>query len=376
VGIAITWRFLFGPWLPHIKTTVLGTFIFWFLVHLLWQESAMERQVHIFAIGVALIPAIVWCLLFLRYHRERLTVVLLMFFSGMLSTAPILFYDLLVRKGVELQFFLFKIVPENFSRSSSSFVTGAMADSASSVQATLLSNLFLFLLVGLIEEGSKCWVLRKSGMEFFRSINDVVKLAIIVAIGFAFAENIINPVYFVSFVQQYVLAPGSADWGAFFGNVVGRSILTTMVHIVSTGVLGYFMGLGIFAGPYLDEARTKGKTSLISGLARSLLLLPEKTVFRKQVMLTGLSIAVILHGLFNFMVSLPDILPGNPRTLADLFGLPAQSFLHYFSIILVPSLFYVLGGFWILSELFYRGENNREHGQLVVTDTFVKAVGM
>jgi hypothetical protein len=50
--------------------------------------------------------------------------------------------------------------------------------------------------------------------------------------------------------------------------------------------------------------------------------------------------------------------------------------LHYFSIILVPSLFYVLGGFWILSELFYRGENNREHGQLVVTDTFVKAVGM
>jgi len=52
-----------------------------------------------------------------------------------------------------------------------------------------------------------------------------------------------------------------------------------------------------------------------------------------------------------------------------------ESFLKHFSLILIPSLFYVLGGFWMLSELFYRGENSKEHGQLVVTDTFVKAEG-
>jgi RsiW-degrading membrane proteinase PrsW (M82 family) len=320
---------------------------------------------------VALIPAVIWCALFLKYHWERMSLVLLMFFSGMLSTAPILFYDALVRRGIELQFLLFRIVPENFTRSSSALVTGAIVES-SSMKATLLSTLLAFLLVGLIEEASKFWVLKQSGTEFFRSINDVVSLGIIVAIGFAFAENVINPTYFVSFVREYLLAPSTADWGGFAGNVIGRSILTTMVHIVSTGVLGYFLGLSIFAGPTLEEARRKGKTSLLSGVAWAFLRLPEKPVFRRQMILTGFSIAVVLHGLFNFMVSLPDLLPGNPRTLGELFGFESGSYLHMVSLILIPSLFYVLGGFWILSTLLFRNENNKEHGQLVVTDTFVR----
>lgn len=372
VGIAVAWRFLFGPWIAHIKAAVLGTFTFWVMLHLLWQEAGVERTAHLLAIGMALIPAVIWCALFLKYHWERMSLVLLMFFSGMLSTAPILFYDALVRRGIELQFLLFRVVPENFTRSSSALVTGTIVES-SSVKTTLLSTLLAFLLVGLIEEGSKFWVLKKSGTEFFRSINDVVELGIIVAIGFAFAENVINPTYFVSFVREYLLAPTTADWGGFIGNVVGRSILTTMVHIVSTGVLGYFLGLAIFAEPTLEEARNKGKTSLLSGVAWAFLRLPEKEVFRRQMVLTGFSIAVVLHGLFNFMVSLPDLLPGNPRSLGDLFGLDAGSFLHAISLILIPSLFYVLGGFWILSTLLFRNENNKEHGQLVVTDTFVRA---
>lgn len=371
VGIALAWRFLFGPWIAHIKATVLGTFIFWVVCHLLWKEAGVERTAHLLAIGVALIPSVIWCALFLKYHWERMSLVLLMFFSGMLSTAPILFYDALVRRGIELQFLLFRIVPENFTRSSSALVTGAIVEQ-STVKATLLSTLLAFLLVGVIEEASKFWVLKQSGTEFFRSINDVVELGIIVAIGFAFAENVINPTYFVGFVREYLLAPSTADWGGFMGNVIGRSILTTMVHIVSTGVLGYFLGLAIFAGPTLEDARRKGKTSLLSGIAWAFLRLPEKPVFRRQMMLTGFSIAVVLHGLFNFMVSLPDLLPGNPRTLGELFGQPSGSYLHMVSLILIPSLFYVLGGFWILSTLLFRNENNKEHGQLVVTDTFVR----
>lgn len=371
VGIALAWRFLFGPWIAHIRAAVLGTFLFWVMAHLLWQEPYVERLAHLFAIGIALIPAVIWCALFLKYHWERLSLVLLMFFSGMVSTAPILFYDALVRRGVELQFLLFKIVPENFSRSSSALVTGAVTES-SGVQFTLFSTLLSFLLVGVIEEASKFWVLQKSGMQFFRSINDVVELAIIAAIGFAFAENIINPTYFAGFVREYLMAPSSADFGGFMGNVVGRSILTTMVHIVSTGALGYFMGLAIFAGPNLEEARQNGKIALIAWLAWSVLRLPEKAVYQKQAMITGFAIAVTLHGLFNFMVSLPDLLPGNPRTLGDLFAVSAGSPLHYVSLILFPSLFYVLGGFWILSGLFFKSDCNREHGQLVVTDTFVK----
>ncbi|MDD5623765.1 MAG: PrsW family glutamic-type intramembrane protease [Candidatus Peribacteraceae bacterium] len=370
VGVVLAWRFLFGPWAPHIKATVLGTFLFWVGLHLLWSEAPTERTAHLLAILVALIPAVIWCLLFLKYHVERLTLVFLMFFAGMLSTAPILFYDALVRNGIELQFFLFRIVPENFSRSSSAFVTGNIA-SAAGVRATLLTSLVSFLIVGLIEETSKFWVLKKSGTPFFRCINDVMELGIIVAIGFAFAENVINPTYFVGFIQEYLMDAAQPDWGAFLGNVVGRAVLTNMVHILSTGVFGYFFGLALFAGPYLEDAHNRGKVSLVAFLIGMVLQVPEKVVFRRQMILTGLFAAVVLHGLFNFMVSLPDLLPGNPRTLGALFAQPTDSWLHWVSLILVPSLFYVVGGFWLLSLLFFQGENRKVRGQLILTDTFV-----
>ena len=78
-------------------------FVFWVALHILWQETSHERLVHAIAIAVALIPAIVWCLLFRTYQRERLSLVLLLFLPAC-STAPILFYDALVRRGAELNF--------------------------------------------------------------------------------------------------------------------------------------------------------------------------------------------------------------------------------------------------------------------------------
>ncbi|MCA9371254.1 MAG: hypothetical protein KC680_04810, partial [Candidatus Peregrinibacteria bacterium] len=225
VCTVVAWRFLFGHWSPTIKASVLGTFIFWLGVHMFFTEPPSERGARVLATVIALIPAVIWCLMFLKEHKQRLSLVILMFFSGMLSTAPILFYDALVRHQVELQFFLFRIVPENFTRSSNAFVTGNLVG-VTGMRSTLLATLISFLLVGLIEELSKFWVLKKSGQRFFSSIDDVLQLGIIVAIGFAFAENVMNPSYFLAFVRQYLLTPEVPEWGAFMGNVLGRAILT------------------------------------------------------------------------------------------------------------------------------------------------------
>jgi len=371
ISIIIAWRFLFGPWRPIVKATVLGTFIFWVGLHLLWKETDAQRNAHMLAIVVAIIPAIIWCFLFLKNHTQRISLVLLMFFAGMISTAPILFYDMLVRRGVELQFFLFRVVPENFSRSSSAFVGGNLAD-LSGIKTTLATTLISFLIVGLIEETSKFWVLKKSGEKFFNSIDDVMQLGIIVAIGFAFAENVLNPTYFISFVREFLLYPESPQWGGFIGNVLGRAILTNMVHILSTGVLAYFYGLLIFASPYLEETKKKWWSHPIARGLHVVLRLPEKSVFRTRVIVEGLIIATVLHGLFNFMVTLPDLLPGNPQTLGELFGAAPNSPLHYVALLVIPSMFYVVGGFWLITTLFYKKECMKERGCLVKVDTFVR----
>lgn len=364
------WRLLFGKWDSATKATVLGTVMFWIAFAMLFSEPAEQRLPHLFAVAIATIPAVIWCLLFLPYHRERLSVVLTMFFAGMLSTVPILFYDALVRRGIELNFFFFRIVPESFNSNAQLFVSGHWPGIAP-LQTSLLSMIVSYIFVGLIEEGSKFWMLLRVGQPIVRSIDDVMQLAILVAIGFAFAENITNTGYFLSFVRQYLSDPATRDWAGFFGNVAGRSILTSMVHIVSTGVFGYFLGKAIFAEPILREGTARGRSSIVIEFFHDILGAEKKDLYRREMLVIGAILASSLHALSNILVSLPDVLPSHPRTIGDLFGLAESSPLHYIALLVVPTLVYVGGGFLLLTWLFARKENLRERGQIVTTDTFV-----
>ncbi len=362
--IVIVWRLLFGTWEAKTKATVLGTFVFWVFFHMLANEMGPQRTAHLIAIGTAAIPAIVWCFLFLPYHQERPGVVLSMVFAGMLSTIPILFYDALVRSRAELHFFLFSVKPESFSSSAHSFVMGAWPGIAP-LQSSLLSMFLSFVLVGVIEEGSKLWVLWKGGRQYTASIDDTMQMAVLVAIGFAFAENVTHSGYFVSFVREYLMTPGQRDWAGFLGNVAGRSILTSMVHIVSTGIMGYFVGVGLFAGPVLREQQARGVHYRVLEWCHDVLGIPKRDLFRRMKILTGYTLAIFLHALSNFLVSLPDALPGNPRTVGDLLHSSPGSPLNFVALLLLPTLMYVVGGFTLLTFLFQRKENMKERGNLI-----------
>lgn len=356
--LVLGWKALFGPWEVETKATVLGTFLFWLGVHMLTGPEATDVGSRLLAGAAALLPAVVWCLLFLGYHRERAATVALMFFSGILSTIPILFYDALVRRGVELHFFVARVVPESFHRTAELFVHGTLGVEAA-LPALLLTNAVAFFIVGAIEECSKFWVLRHSGNRMFSSIDDVMQMSIIVAIGFSFAENIVNPVYFQSFVHEYLLPAEGADIVGFASNILGRSVLTSMVHIVSTGVLGYFLGLAVFAHPVLVEQRAAGRPMLIQRLA-AIFRIADERLFRMEMLVAGIIAAVVLHGSFNFLVTLPDLLPGEPTTFGDLLASPQGSLLHMIPLLLLPALLYVVGGFWLLTWLFLLKQNMEE----------------
>lgn len=365
------WRFLFGPWSARVKATVLGTFIFWVSYTLLQTKTHEEILATGLAAIVAFIPVALWCKLFLSYHRERLSYVLLAFFSGILSIVPILFYDALVRHSIEFDFFLFKIVPINFNSSSQNFVQQSVFSSVTGVQATVLITLVTYLIVGIIEEVSKLWVLKHSGQSFFASVNDVLQLAIIVAIGFAFGENLMNPNYFVGFVLQYLIRPASPEWGQFIGNVFGRSVLTNMVHILSTGVMGYFFAQAFFASPLLKEQYAQGKRHPVVQWIHQVLAMKPDKIFEREMVVQGLLLAIGLHAMFDFIVSLPSVLPGNPSTVGELLGSGQGSFLNSISIILLPSMLYIVGGVWLLLTLLSRDTSERQFGQKVATQTFI-----
>ncbi len=369
--VVIGWKFLFGPWNATIKATVLGTFLFWVIYAILRFKTHQQLIATGLAAVVAIIPVVVWCKLFLGFHRERLSVVLLAFFAGMLSTVPILFYSELTQRSIELNFFLFKIVPMNYGATSGSFVSQSIFHSVKGTHSVVLMTLVTYLMVGVIEEASKSWVLRHSSKEFFRSIDDALQLAIVVAIGFAFAENLVNPTYFVGFVTDYLITPSSPQWGPFIGSVVGRAILTNMVHIVSTGVAGYFFGLAFFVSPLIRDQFAEGKRHPIIAMMHRMLSVKSEAIYARIQMSLGLLFAIVLHGVFDFTVSLSDILPGHPATIGALLGQPPSSFMSGIAITLIPSILYVVGGFWLLSYLFERKEDMKEFGAIVETQSFV-----
>lgn len=369
--VVIGWKFLFGPWNVSMKATVLGTFIFWVTYAMLRGKTHDEMIATGLAAAVAIVPVVIWCALFLSYHVQRLSVVVLAFFAGMLSTAPILFYDALQRHSIELNFFLFKIVPLNFSGSANDFVAGGLLSSPTGTSATIIATLITYLIVGIIEEASKYWVLRHSSDSFFRSIDDVLQLAIVVAIGFAFAENLENPHYFIGFVQNYLITPQQPMWTPFLGNVIGRSILTNMVHILSTGVLGYFFGLAFFASPLLRKQFADGNRHPVIAFVHRLLSLPIESVFYRYNIIRGLLCAFVIHGIFDFIVSLPDVLPGRPTTLGAVLGQSSDSVLHAVPLTLIPSILYVVGGLWLLGYLFQRQEDMKEFGAVATTRIIV-----
>ena len=369
IMIIFLWKFLFGPWGSHIKAAVLGAFIFWIAVDILQKQTGTERMATILATLVAIIPAVIWCLLFLQKHRKRLSVVLLTFFAGMLSTAPILFYDYVVRSGYELHFFLFRITPEHFMRSSKTFVTQSLTGQMGVVSTSVAVTIVSFILVGVIEEWSKHWVIRKSDRNYFKSIDDVMQLSIIAAIGFAFAENIINPNYFIAFVKDYLVVPSSPQWGVFLGSVFGRSVITNMVHITCSGVLGYHYGLAFFAQPLLEEDRAHGRRHRFLVFMQRLLQVRRATLFRDGKMFTGLLYAIVLHSTFDFLVSVPEVLPGHPSTIGQLFGYTGP--LAGINVVMLPAILYVFGGWFLLMHLFHKKEDVHEFGYKMKQEVFV-----
>jgi len=370
VLIIFLWKFLFGPWDSRVKAEVLGVFLFWIAAHIMEKNTLRENMATFLAILIALIPAGIWCLLFLRYHSRRISILLLTFFSGMLSTAPILFYDYVVRQGAELHFFLFRITPANFLQSSRTFVAGALTGEPGVITASVVTTLVSFALVGVIEEWSKHWVTRKSDPAYFTSVNDVMQLSIIAGIGFAFAENIVNPNYFISFVTNYLVNPPSPQWGLFLASIFGRSIITNMVHITCSGVLGYFYGLAFFAKPALEEDRAHGRRHRLIVFIHTLTGISRIELYREAMMMQGLLFAILLHSAFDIAVSLPETLPSHPQTIGDLFHIGGP--LAGVNLVLLPALVYVFGGFSLLTFLFHRKSDLKEFGYRLRQEVFVR----
>lgn len=191
------------------------------------------------AIIFGVLPSIIWLLFFLRkdVHPESNRMVLKIFFYGMLVALPTIFLEMGIFK----------------------------AFAKLNLPLIYLAVLNTFVGVALIEEMMKFLVVKEkvlSSAEFDEPI-DAPLYMIIAALGFAASENIL----ILLGLGSTLFLPQALEISAL------RFLGATFLHALCSGIVGFFLALGIF--------ETRKRLKLIS---------------------MGLGIAIFLHGLYNFAI--------------------------------------------------------------------------
>ncbi|KKR06982.1 MAG: hypothetical protein UT33_C0006G0058 [Candidatus Peregrinibacteria bacterium GW2011_GWC2_39_14] len=145
---------------------------------------------------------------------------------------------------------------------------------------SLIYLLPTYMFFAMLEEVFKQWVLRSADKKYLivKAINDSVKYSIVAGLGFSFAENIL---YFKN------------GWGtdAFISMYIFRIIFTSAGHMAFSGIFGYYYGMSKFALTIKKVENLSGDTETI----------------RKKMVLKGLVIAMVLHGIFNTSVQVSEM---------------------------------------------------------------------
>ncbi len=305
----------------------------------------MNTQFLILAL-VAFIPILIWMYFFQTQHREKKVYVALTFLAGMLSVIPIKIYErywdtavlsleninlfekiedlthipnidtffayILTFTIVSLGLFLFvavamfilevlsgdntisvfkkktaKIFESPFLFATTGVIFGV---AAFFLNMKLSEAMWFFIIVGALEEFVKHLVTRFSDEFKLKSVADAIQFSIIVALGFAFVENIL---YFLD-----IWGGDRYSTGELMVYILLRSTISVTAHISFSAILGYYYGIAHFASEiYQEECRYK-RHPLIQFL-HSVLHVKSVTLFREEKMLEGMLLAMVIHAIFN-----------------------------------------------------------------------------
>jgi len=232
---------------------------------------------------LSLVPTIIWGYIFIKKRKKKSPrLIILTFLASTLSIFPLLLYKLSWEYFPNLNAFALANIFEN------KFIS--IAD----ILIIPVSVIVAFMIVGLIEEQTKHYVVKHVDQNRFQSIDDAIMYSIIAALGFSFSENIL---YFSTIWDTQGLQN-------LYISFVFRSIFSTFAHILFSGIYGYFYGIAYFAKPiFREEIRQKKRYPVIKFL-HNIFHIKSSELFSHHKMFQGLIIAILLHAVFNIFLEL------------------------------------------------------------------------
>ncbi len=174
---------------------------------------------------------------------------------------------------------------------------------AYSAQFSLHQKVWFFLLVGMLEEFIKHLCLRLSDEEKIKSVDDALAFSIIVALGFAFFENIL---YLHDFLTSN--SPTVSQMGVYY---VLRSTISVAAHVCFSAIFGYYYGLAKFSHEIYQQEVKNNQHPIFEWLHRVLHLKGE-TLYHEEKLMEGMLLAMVIHAVFNSLLQfnqIPILLP-------------------------------------------------------------------
>ncbi len=228
---------------------------------------------------LALVPAAIWLSVIFKKTKRRL-LQLIIFLTGTLTVIPIFAMQYFL--NLFPQFSIVNFLQENINNQN-------------------LNYIFLFISVGITEEIVKQAIIRFIDKRYLliETINESIQFSLVSALGFSFIENIfyIYHIWTNLGVQQLFVA------------YLFRSIFTTCAHLIFSGIFGYYYGIAKFSLDIREQSEIAGQKHYFQNALARIFNYSKSEAFKETTILKGLSIAILFHAIFDFLLQLNQIIP-------------------------------------------------------------------
>jgi len=150
----------------------------------------------------------------------------------------------------------------------------------------LLGTTFI---LAMLEEYSKHLIVRLFDDHKIKSIANAIELSMIVALSFAFLENII-----------YLTNTPAAT--SVSGVIIGRSIISMFGHVIFSSVFGYYYGISKFASAVQHVESVETHTPAFPQWIYKIFHFKTANTFKAQKIFEGLVFATLIHTVFNMFL--------------------------------------------------------------------------
>lgn len=162
----------------------------------------------------------------------------------------------------------------------------------------------VIMFLAIIEEYVKHLTVRFVDDKKIKDIDDAITLSIIVGLAFSFIETII---YAINVGDMAIVLP--------------RALLTMPIHVICSGIFGYYYGLARFAEPILEAEHKQKKYQIRFKWFHTILRMKKSDIYEEEKTAQGLVLATLFHTVANLLFELNYAFVAVPLIVVGLIAL-------------------------------------------------------